>query len=471
MKYKLKMGLEIHVQVNTKSKLFSSSETAFTISPNSHINYFDLAIPGVLPRLNEEVLHKAICAGKILNCRINNVSKFDRKHYYYPDLPLGYQITQFYYPICEHGHVLLNDGKKIRVNRIHIETDAGKLIHDNNTYQIDYNRCGNPLLEIVTEPDFSSSEEVGEFLRLLIRNLEYGNISNCDMEKGNLRCDINISIYDDKTNYPRVEIKNVNSVEFVKTAIEFEYQRQVDLVERCEKYSQHTRGYRNGETKFMRDKETAEDYRYIPCGNLPRIVLSDEYIDSIDVPETYEMKLNKYNAILNNIEVTQKLLSDLKLIEYFEKSLNVLKNLVDGQLTDSMIRLVGNFIACDLVGLCKDEIRPYTSLMTSEYIALIVNHLINNRITTRVAKDVLIESFNTGLNPISIIKAKGLEKITDERLMIALIEEVKVVDSSTFEKWRAGFDKLENAIVGYAMKRTNGSIDVDRFKEVLKKYR
>ena len=471
MKYKLKMGLEIHVQVNTRTKLFSSSETEFTANPNSHINYFDLAIPGVLPRLNEEVMRKAICAGKILNCRINNVSKFDRKHYYYPDLPLGYQITQFYYPICEHGNVTLSDGKDIRINRIHIETDAGKLIHDNSTYQIDYNRCGNPLLEIVTEPDFSSAEQVGEFLRVLIRNLEYGNISNCDMEKGNLRCDINISIYDDKVNHPRVEIKNVNSVEFVKTAIEFEYQRQIYLVERGEKYSQHTRGYRNGETKFMRDKETSDDYRYIPCGNLPRIVLSDEYIASVVVPETYDVKFEKYNAIFNNIEITQKLLSDLKLLEYFEGALSELKGLSGGQLNDNMIKLVGNFIACDLVGLCKDEIRPYTSSMTMEYIALIVNHLINNRITTRVAKDVLIESFNTGLNPISIIKAKGLEKITDESVMIGLIEEIKVVDNATFEKWKAGAEKLENAIVGYAMKKTNGSVDVDLFKMILKKYR
>lgn len=454
--YKLKIGLEIHVQVNTKSKLFSSSSTEFTNQPNTHINYFDLGIPGVLPKLNQEVINKAICAGKILNCHIEPYSRFDRKHYCYPDLPLGYQITQFYSPICTNGYVTLSNNKTIQIERIHIETDAGKLIHENDTYYIDYNRCGNPLLEIVTQPDFESSDQVSEFLRKLIRDLEYGQISNCNMELGNLRCDVNLSIYNDNRYSERVEMKNINSVEFIKDAIEYEYNRQVDLMNKNETYEQHTRGYRNGSTFFMRTKETAHDYRYIPCGNLPPIYLSETYINNIQIPETYEQKLIRYNNIINNSEIVSTILNDIKLCEYFEKI--QCKNL----------SLAASYLACDLVGLCTDQTKPYNSKVTIEYFSEIIQMLENNLISTRSAKDVLIECFQTGQNPKEIVKEKGLQKITDKNTIMQIIEEIKIADPNTFNKWYGGVEKLENALVGQAMKKTNGTIDVDKFKELLR---
>jgi aspartyl-tRNA(Asn)/glutamyl-tRNA(Gln) amidotransferase subunit B len=460
MNWKLKIGLEIHAQLNTKSKLFSSARNEYSDMPNEQVAPLDIACPGALPILNQNAVRKAICAGKILNCNIEKISKFDRKHYRYPDLPLGYQITQFFKPICTNGLVALTN-KTIRINRIHIETDAGKLIHHDNEEYIDYNRCGCPLIEIVTEPDFSSAVEVTEFLTKLVRDLEYGNVSDCNMEKGNLRCDINISIYNDKENSERVEVKNVNSIEFVRNAIEYEYNRQVELMKRKEYYTQHTRGYSNGITTFMRSKETFREYRYWPCGNLPTLRLEQSFIDSVIVPETYDIKYAKYMEIINNKEVVNKVLSDIQICIFFENSIQ--------DLPVDQILLFANLLACDLMGLCINGLKPYDCNVTMDYLIKIVK--MNKSLPIKVIKLVLKECFETGKDPEQIVKDKKLTKITDESVIREFLRRAYDQDEDAFKKFANGDMKVKQAIIGMMMKFSGGQADMSVIEMLLEEYK
>lgn len=277
MSFKVLIGVETHVELLTKSKIFCSCSTTFKASPNTHCCPVCMGLPGSMPNLNSEVLNLAIKTGKLTNCEISKTVSFDRKHYFYPDLPKGYQITQHKNPICKNGYVELIDGKKIKINNIHMEEDAGKLIYKDDEILIDYNRSGIPLLEIVSEPDISSSDEAVEFLKKLCDLLKESKISDCKMHEGSLRCDVNVSLFDEENNvkFNKVEIKNVNSFRYIKKAIDYEIERQMQVLNDGGKIVSETRSY-NEKLKItepMRTKELSSDYRYINEPDLPIIVI------------------------------------------------------------------------------------------------------------------------------------------------------------------------------------------------------
>ncbi|MFN9113021.1 MAG: Asp-tRNA(Asn)/Glu-tRNA(Gln) amidotransferase subunit GatB, partial [Bacteroidota bacterium] len=335
--YKLTIGLEIHAQINTKSKLFSQSKSDGCDEPNKNVSLIDLGLPGALPRLNEEIVKKAILASLALNGTINKNAKFDRKHYFYPDSPLGYQITQFFHPVCLGGYIELSN-KIIHLDHFHIETDAGKMVHMNNSNSyVDFNRTGIPLIEIVTKPEIESVEEFKEFINELILRLRYIDVCDCNMELGNFRIDTNISISKDhKKLGTRVEIKNLNSVRFAIDAINYEYQRQVELINSGGNVIQETRGFNSdtGETFIMRSKEDFLDYAYMPDFNIPPMDISDELIDEVHktLPEMPNYRRLRYEYLGESTR--EVLVSDIRLSDFFDEAA---RNLLDGNIIANLI--------------------------------------------------------------------------------------------------------------------------------------
>ncbi|MEE1066805.1 MAG: Asp-tRNA(Asn)/Glu-tRNA(Gln) amidotransferase subunit GatB, partial [Acutalibacteraceae bacterium] len=302
--YEMVIGLEVHVELKTKTKIFCNCETSFGAEPNSHTCPVCMGLPGTLPVLNDKVVEYAVKAGLATNCKIANFSKQDRKNYFYPDLPKAYQISQFDLPLCEHGYLDIeteSGSKRIGITRIHIEEDAGKLVHDDiHGTMIDCNRCGVPLIEIVSEPDIRSAEEAKAYLQKLRAIILYTGISDCKMNEGSFRCDVNLSVREkgSKKFGTRTEMKNINSFQFVVKAIEYEYKRQIEAIENGEKIVQETRKFDadTGKTYSMRGKENANDYRYFPDPDLPPIELSDEKIEKIKttIPELPDARKKKY---------------------------------------------------------------------------------------------------------------------------------------------------------------------------------
>ena len=450
---RMKIGLEIHAQMNTNSKLFSGSRNGESENPNENVELFDLAFPGVFPRINEEAINKAIKIGLGLNCTIEKKSRFDRKHYNYPDLPMGFQITQFYKPICINGYLELDSGKKIRINRIHLETDAGKLVHEGQNSLIDYNRCGVPLMEIVTDPDLNSPEEVQEFLELLIRTLKYTDVCNCNMEKGNLRVDINISIPSGQ----RIEVKNVNSLNFIKKAIEHEYERQTDLITKgIGVNKQETRGFNseNFSTYFMREKESELDYRYIRDFNIQPIIIEEKTIENIKstMEEMPFDRKKRYQTILSNKEIIDVLLSDKKIGDFFDQ-------------TNSIYRgknnyLIGNIIVSEIMKLINQENGlPIDNIkITPAYVSEMVNLLDDNVISSKILKTIIADSFKTGNSPKVIVKEKGLSKITDADFLREILGNTIKNFSEQFTKIKID-PKLKQFFIGEVMKETKGKAD------------
>ena len=457
--YEVVMGLEVHSELSTKTKIFCSCPTKFGAAPNTQVCPICMAMPGTLPVLNEKVVEYAVKAGLATNCEISRDSKNDRKNYFYPDLPKAYQISQYDKPLCEHGYVEINtkEGKKkIRITRIHIEEDAGKLNHDEfaGGSLVDLNRAGVPLIEIVSEPDLRSTEEVEEYLKKLKSILEYIEVSDCKMQEGSFRADVNVSVRKkgDTKLGTRTEMKNMNSFRSITRAIEYEIDRQIDVIEDGGKVEQETLRWDDvsGKTFSMRDKEDAQDYRYFPDPDLVAIKLSEEYIENIKkgLPELPESRKERYLKEYNlsekdaNIITASKYLSDL-----FEGAIKVCNN----------PKAVNNWIISDISRILNEtEMEPIEIPFDSNQLGKLVILIDKGTISSSIGKKVLEELFEDPRDPEEIIKEKGWIQISDEGAIREVVKKVLEANPKSIADYKAGKDKALGFLVGQAMKETKG---------------
>ncbi|WP_342279148.1 Asp-tRNA(Asn)/Glu-tRNA(Gln) amidotransferase subunit GatB [Candidatus Tisiphia endosymbiont of Myopa tessellatipennis] len=469
-KWEYVIGVEIHAQISSKSKLFSASSAEFAAPPNSQVSLIDAAMPGMLPVLNEYCVHQAIKTGLGLKAKINLNSRFDRKNYFYPDLPQGYQISQFYNPIVQDGYldIVTQQGatKKIRINRLHLEQDAGKSIHDQSPYYsfIDLNRAGVGLMEIVTEPDLSSPEETAEFIRKLRTLLRYIGSCDGDMEKGSLRCDANVSVRLPKNPLgTRCEIKNINSIRNIMRAIEFEANRQVSLIENGQTIIQETRLFdaEIGETRTMRLKEESHDYRYFPDPDLLPIVLSEELIEQLarELPELPDAKIKRYIAEYSlNTYDAEVLAADEQVAYYFEAAVTLCSP-----------KILANWIISELFGqLNKNSISLNECKITPKMLAQMVKLIEDGVISGKIAKVVFETMFETGEQPEKIIKEKGLVQMSDSGILSAIIDEILSENPDSVAAYKSGKDKLFGFFVGQVMKKTEGKANPSLVNDLLK---
>jgi aspartyl-tRNA(Asn)/glutamyl-tRNA(Gln) amidotransferase subunit B len=470
--WELVIGLEIHAQINTKSKLFSRSSADFGAEPNSHVSMIDAAMPGMLPVLNEEAVRLAVKTGLALNGQINLYSVFDRKNYFYADLPQGYQISQFSDPIVTGGEVVIDlaegESKIVNLERIHMEQDAGKSMHDQSPTEsfIDLNRSGVPLMELVTKPEMTSPDEAGAFVKKLRTILRYVETCDGDMDKGSMRCDANVSVrkVGDKELGTRCEIKNLNSVRYIQQAIEFEAKRQIALIEEGGVVDQETRLFNvaSGETKTMRTKEDAHDYRYFPDPDLLPLELLQEYVDEIknSLPELPEQKKQKYikDFGLSNYDANV-IIADLDTAKFFEEL--VIK---------ANPKLAASWLTGELFGrLNKAGKTILESPVTSANLAELIGLIENNTISGKIAKDVLDKMFASGKSASDIVKSEGLEQISDDSAIEKIIDEVLKNNPEKLAEYRSGKDKLFGFFVGQVMKETGGKANPQAVNTLLKK--
>ncbi|MDE3015496.1 MAG: Asp-tRNA(Asn)/Glu-tRNA(Gln) amidotransferase subunit GatB [Pseudomonadota bacterium] len=474
------IGLEVHAQVTTESKLFSGASTQFGNEPNANVSFVDAGMPGMLPVINAKAIGQAVKTGLAIGAKINLKSVFDRKNYFYPDLPQGYQISQFLDPIVGRGEVLLDmpEGvKKVGVTRIHIEQDAGKSLHEYNpkfTY-IDLNRAGVALMEIVSEPDMRSADEAASYLKKLRSIVRYIGACDGDMEKGNMRCDANVSVR--KPGAPlgtRCEIKNVNSVRFLHKAIEFEAMRQVEILESGGKIDQETRLFdaSQGETRAMRSKEDAHDYRYFPDPDLLPLELTQEFVDNIkkSLPELPDQKKQRYMETFGfNSYNAGVLVAEQESAQFFEDTLKAL----DDKKTIGLTRLAGevsNWLANELFGrLSKLGVEITQSPVSPEKFAGLIRLMVDNTISGKIAKDVLDFMMETGKEAAVIVEEKGLRQVTDTGAIEKVIDGVMAANPDKVAEYRAGKEKLFGFFVGQAMKASGGKANPSAVNELLKK--
>ena len=457
--YEVIIGLEVHSELSTKTKIFCSCPTKFGAAPNTQTCPICMAMPGTLPVLNEKVVEYAVKAGLATNCEISRNSKNDRKNYFYPDLPKAYQISQYDQPLCEHGYVEIDtkEGKKkIRLTRIHIEEDAGKLNHDEfaGGSLVDLNRAGVPLIEIVSEPDLRSTEEVEEYLKKLKSILEYIEVSDCKMQEGSYRADVNVSVRKkgDSKLGTRTEMKNMNSFRSITRAIEYEIDRQIDVIEEGGEVEQETLRWDDvsGKTFPMRDKEDAQDYRYFPDPDLVAIKLSEEYIENIrkSLPELPESRKERYLKEYQlsekdaNIITASKYLSDL-----FEGAIKVCNN----------PKAVNNWIISDISRILNEtEMEPIEIPFDSNQLGKLVILIDKGTISSSIGKKVLEELFENPRDPEEIIKEKGWIQISDEGAIKEVVLKVLEANPQSIADYKAGKDKALGFLVGQAMKETKG---------------
>ncbi len=464
------IGLEIHAQIASESKLFSNAPVGFGSEPNSSVDLFDISAPGVLPILNDKCVELAVKTGLGVDATINKESVFDRKHYFYPDLPSGYQITQFYKPIAVGGKIVINNGKVIRIERIHIEQDAGKSIHDKSASEtfIDLNRAGVGLMEIVTAPDLRSSSDASEFISKLRSILRYLGTCDGDMEKGSLRCDANVSVMPaGSTIYGnRVEIKNLNSLKFIEKAIEFEAKRQINEIENGNKIIQETRLFDTDklETRSMRLKEDSVDYRYFPDPDILPVILSDSYIDSIrsNLPELPDEKLKRYIESFNlPITEARVLVSDKAVSDYFEE---VCIKVSDPKLVTNWI-IVELFARMNKLGI---KINDEANLLPSKFAELLLL-IKEQKISLMAAKQVLDLMFETGNDALSIVNKNSLMQINDSNEIVSIVERVLLENADEVKRYRMGEEKLFGFLVGCVMKAASGKANPSTVSSLLKK--
>lgn len=455
------IGLEVHAQVNTKSKLFSSAATQFGSDCNTQVSLFDAALPGTLPVLNKECVKQTVRTGLALHGHINTYSVFDRKNYFYPDLPAGYQISQFFHPIVTNGKLVINTAgtqRCIHIERIHLEQDAGKSLHDyspNHTY-IDLNRAGIALMEIVTAPELTSPEEAGEFVKQLRLLLRFINTCDGNMEEGSLRCDANVSVKrrNDVKLGTRCEIKNLNSIRYIVQAVDYEINRQIAILENNGIVAQETRLFNvnTNQTKTMRKKEDSHDYRYFPDPDLIPLRLSEEFIQDIAVtlPELPEQKKQRYcrDMGLSTYEA-EVLTTDRDTSNYFE----VLTKKHDPKLTANWIlsELFAHLNKANL-SIAQSSVKPND---LSELLELITK----KEISQRTAKQVLTIMFNTKKSASEIIDEMNLRQITDVAYLSSIIEEVLQTNTAKVTEYLTGKHKILTFFVGQVMKKTNGRAD------------
>ena len=457
--YEVIIGLEVHAELSTNTKIYCNCTTEFGADPNTHCCPICTGMPGTLPVLNKKVVEYAVKMDLATNCKIANFSKQDRKNYYYPDLPKAYQISQYDLPLCENGHIDIEvDGKKktIGITRIHIEEDAGKLIHDAYTGDtlVDMNRCSVPLIEIVSEPDMRSAKEAVEYMQALKSILEYLDICDCKMQEGSLRCDVNLSVrpVGQKEFGTRTETKNLNSFKAIQNSIEFEIKRQIEVLENGGTIYQETRRFDDakGEGYAMRTKEEANDYRYFPEPDLAPIVLSDEYINSIkeSLPELPNVKkeryLKEYNLSLYDANI---LTMSIKTANYFE---NVVKKCNNP-------KMVANWIMGDFARLLNEnDISIDESKISEENLANLIDLIDKGTISSKIAKTVFEEMFNTGKEAKQIVEEKGLVQISDEGAIKEIVEKVVENNPQSIIDYKAGRDRALGFLVGQVMKESKG---------------
>jgi aspartyl-tRNA(Asn)/glutamyl-tRNA(Gln) amidotransferase subunit B len=478
-KYEAIIGLETHCQLGTETKIFSTSSAAFGADPNTHIDPVTMGLPGVLPVLNEKVLEYAVKAGLALNCQIAPYSKFDRKQYFYPDLPKNYQISQYDLPIAEHGWLeieILKDGqpvrKRIGITRLHMEEDAGKLVHagsdslSGSTYSlVDYNRAGVPLVEIVSEPDIRSGEEAAAYAEEIRRIIRYLGVGDGNMQEGSLRCDVNISIrpVGQKEFGTKVEIKNMNSFSAIAKAIDYEIERQIAAVEAGEPIYQETRLWEEGpqRTKSMRLKEGSSDYRYFPEPDLPPIEVSVTQLEEwrSQLPELPADKRKRYEDTLGLSPYDTGVITDDRAVaEYFEAAIA----------TGASTKLVANWIMSDIAGYLNAEKLSIQQIkLTPEALAEMVGLIEDGTISNKIGKDILPELLNNGGSPKKIVESKGLSQISDVAEIEAMIDAVLTAHPDELAKFRAGKTKLKGFFVGQVMKQTGGRADPKLTNELL----
>lgn len=466
MKYTTVIGLEIHAEMLTNSKVFCGCNAEFGGEENTRVCPRCSGMPGTLPVFNRGAAELAVKAGIALNCHINNYSAFDRKNYFYPDLPKAYQITQFEHPICTDGGVDIG-GKVIRINRIHIEEDAGKLIHDENenVSLADYNRCGVPLIEIVTEPDIRSAEEARAFVEQVALRLKYAGVCDAKMEQGSLRCDVNISIMPEgsKKFGTRTEIKNLNSLRSIVRAIEYEYERQEDLLESGEEVIQQTLHFNDstGTTKALRSKEEAHDYRYFPEPDIPPVLLSDEDIYAIrsSMPEMPGERKTRYVESMNLTEADASLLVlDKSLSDFFEKTVeayNKPKAIASMILVELLRRMNDAGISADSL-----EILPVD-------LAELVKMADIGTISRGAAKDILREMFETGGKPMDIAEKNNMIMSNDTSKVEAAADEILATNPKAVEEFKGGSQKVFGFLMGQMCKKLGKSANPAIIKSVL----
>lgn len=475
MKWETVIGLEVHVQLATKSKLFSASSCAYGAEANTQASAIDLGLPGVLPVFNEKALEFAVKFGLSIGAKIAHRSVFARKNYFYPDLPKGYQISQFDLPIVSHGrlNIRLPDRsiKSIGITRAHLEEDAGKCLHEGleNISGIDLNRAGIPLLEIVTEPDIRSPTEAVAYLKTLHSLVRYLEISDANMQEGSFRCDANISLREmGKTQFgTRTEIKNLNSFRFIERALDFEIQRQKEILEEGGRIVQETRLYDSAkdETRAMRGKEEAHDYRYFADPDLLPVVIDDQYIEAIQkgLPELPWEKYDRFQSHYQLTDYDALLLSiEKETAQYFEAAVKTASN--------TPAKVVANWIIGDLTAaLNKNNLHIDQSLISPEHLGLLLERISDGSITNHIAKKVFHLMWDSGEKPDTIIEQQKLKQITDTTALEKIIDEVIHNNTNQVTQYRAGKEKLWGYFVGQIMKATQGKANPKQINEILKR--
>ena len=472
MNWETVIGLEVHVQLSTKTKLFSGASTSFGSEPNTQVDLIDLGLPGVLPVANKEAFYKAIRFGLATNAEINQVSMFDRKNYFYPDLPKGYQITQMEKPIVGKGSIVINvdgDEKLINITRAHLEEDAGKSIHDlfDGETGIDLNRAGTPLLEIVSEPEISSAKEAVAYFKAIHQLVTFLDICDGNMSQGSMRCDVNVSVkkYDDDVLGTRAEIKNINSFKFIERAIHFEVARQIKLLEKGEIIVQETRLYDSvkNETRSMRSKEAANDYRYFPEPDLLPVVISDNELEEIKstLPELPKQKEIRFINEHNLEESEAKILASSKAMA------NLFEDASEKTKDSSLIAkwLVGDVSAL----LNKDNISIEESKLSSVNFAKLIERISDKTISGKIAKSVLEEVWISGNDIDVIIEEKGLVQIQDESILENIAKKIIDENPDQVSAYKGGKDRLFGFFVGQVMKETQGKANPQGVNEILNK--
>lgn len=471
MEWEIVMGLEVHTELATKTKIFCGCSTEFGGAPNTHVCEICSGMPGTLPLLNERVVEFAVRTGLATNCKITQKTKFDRKNYFYPDLPKAYQISQLYLPICRNGYIEVKgengEPKKIGIHEIHMEEDAGKLIHDEfeDCTLVDYNRCGVPLLEIVSEPDFRSADEVIEYLEKLRAILQFTGVSDCKMQEGSLRADVNLSVRPkgQKEFGTRTEMKNLNSFHAIARAIAYESRRQIDLLEDGEAVVQETRRWddNKGYSYAMRSKEDAQDYKYFPEPDLPPIEISDARIEEIreSMPELPEQKKQRYREALGLPEYdTEILTGNMAFVTLFEEAVKLCDSPKD----------VANWIMGEVMKLLNDTgTLPEDMTLAPEKLAVVIQMVKSGKINRGTGKTVLEKVFTDGVDPESYVKENNLAQITDLGAIRPVLEEVIAANEKSVSEYKAGKTQAMGYIMGQAMRALKGKAPAQEVQKLL----
>lgn len=470
-KYEVVIGLEVHAQLKTNTKIFAPDGCEFGNEQNTQISPITLGMPGVLPVLNRAVVDMGILTGLALNCEIAHKCKFDRKQYFYPDLPKGYQISQYDEPICGKGYLVVN-GKKIGITRAHLEEDAGKLVHAGadglagSSYSlVDLNRAGTPLLEIVSEPDMRSPQEAREYMEELRNIVRYVGVCDGNLEEGSMRCDANISIMPKGSNKfgTRAEIKNVNSFKALERALEYEIDRQIELVEDGEEVVQETRLWDDnaGVTRSMRGKEDAHDYRYFPEPDLMPLEISQEWIDRVKstMPELPEQKRQRYMDLGLSEYDASVIVAQYELAMFFDEVLKAGGN----------PKIAVNFLMGEVAAYLKEQkLSISETKLTPENLVELIGLIEKGTISNNIGKQIIVEMIETGEKASSIVEKKGLSQISDTGAIKEIAQKIIDANPSQVEAYKGGKDKLFGFFVGQVMKETKGRANPQSVNQILK---